>query len=300
MKIGGVWNEEEQSLARNNEINVLELKAALLALKAFCSKIRECHVHMKIDNTTAVAYLNHMGGTKSEACDSTAKNVWSFCIERNIWISASHIPGVDNVEADEMSRNFSDQLEWQLNKKVFKSITGILGNPEVDLFATRLNAQTPTFVSWRPEPDALATDAFLQDWGKWSFYAFPPFCLVAKCIQKLCLDKAEGILVVPYWPSQTWFSRIVDLLVQDPVLLPDEPDLLVNSITGGLHPLLPKLKLICCRLSGQRWRAKAYQATRLISSYNPGEIPQEHNTALLSKNGFIFVTATMAIPLKRI
>ena len=31
--------------------------------------------------------------------------MWKFFIERNIWLSASHIAGVENSEADFLSRN---------------------------------------------------------------------------------------------------------------------------------------------------------------------------------------------------
>ena len=41
-----------------------------------------------------------------------------------------------------------------------KQITKHLGFPVVDLFASQVNHQTPEFVPWRPEPGAIATDAF--------------------------------------------------------------------------------------------------------------------------------------------
>ena len=41
-----------------------------------------------------------------------------------------------------------------------KRITKHLGFPVVDLFASQISHQTPEFVSWKPEPGAIATDAF--------------------------------------------------------------------------------------------------------------------------------------------
>lgn len=63
-EIGGRWNPCEQVRARNNEINYLEMLAAFLALQAFCSKDLNTHVLLRLDNTTAVAYVNNMGGLK--------------------------------------------------------------------------------------------------------------------------------------------------------------------------------------------------------------------------------------------
>ena len=61
--IGGVWNHEEATL----HINWLELKAAFLGLQAFARNLSNVHVHLLMDNTVAIAYLNHLGGTRSYA-----------------------------------------------------------------------------------------------------------------------------------------------------------------------------------------------------------------------------------------
>ena len=63
-KSGGRWNSEELIRAKTNEINYLETLAAGFGLKAFCPHLRDAHVLLRIDNTTAVAYLNNMGGNK--------------------------------------------------------------------------------------------------------------------------------------------------------------------------------------------------------------------------------------------
>ena len=63
-----------------------------------------------IDNTTAICYINNMGGTHSPECNSVTKELWLWCIKRNIWLSAAHIPGIYNVIADHKSRHFKDTL----------------------------------------------------------------------------------------------------------------------------------------------------------------------------------------------
>ena len=175
---GGKWSMSESLTANDNDINYLELLAAFYGLQSFCANKSNIHVRLKIDNTTAVAYINHMGGSKSFRCNFLVKQMWEWCITRNIWISAAHIPGRDNTIADQQSRKFNDQTEWMLNKQVFKEIVSRFGTPDADLFASRLNTQLPTYVSWRPDPGAVATDAFSLDWGPIFFYAFPPFCQI--------------------------------------------------------------------------------------------------------------------------
>ena len=103
-KTGSRWTEAKS----NNHINCLELMAVLFGLKAFCSTMKSIHIRIYSDNTTTVSYINSMGGTHSMECNSVAKAIWLFCIERNIWISAAHITGKKNIDADRESRVFHD------------------------------------------------------------------------------------------------------------------------------------------------------------------------------------------------
>ena len=236
VQIGGRWNEEEAKRAENNEINFLELKAIYLVLQSLCNDMSDIHIKIKSDNTTAVAYVNHMGGTKSPDCNKLAREIWQWAIQRNIWLSACHLPGVFNVIADDKSRNFDDHTEWMLNKDIFSKICEIFGTPEIDLFASRLNAQLPRYVSWKPDPGAEEIDALSIFWDpEILLYAFPPFCLIGKCLQKISIDQSEVLIVVPKWPTQTWFSMLLHMLVDDPLILPRSKNILYNTACFRYH-----------------------------------------------------------------
>ena len=132
---GGRWT----SLESQEHINILELRAMFMGLKSFHSIIQSKHVQVYMDNSTAVAYINSMGGTKSTHANELAKEIWHWCIDNSVHISAAHIPGANNVEADKESRVFNDNTEWMLRSDIFKTIVGKLGSPHIDLFASRLN-----------------------------------------------------------------------------------------------------------------------------------------------------------------
>ena len=70
----------------------LELLAAFLALQSFVSQ-SNIHVRLKLDNTTAVSYINNMGGIRSEPLNTLAKKIWHWCMSREIWLSAQYVPG---------------------------------------------------------------------------------------------------------------------------------------------------------------------------------------------------------------
>ena len=91
----GKWTSDEQTF----HINYLELLAIFFALKSLCADVNNTHIRIFTDNATAMAYINHMGGMKSKVCDLLAKNIWSWCQDRTIWLSAAHIAGKSNVLA---------------------------------------------------------------------------------------------------------------------------------------------------------------------------------------------------------
>ena len=88
-----------------------------------------------------------MGSTQPSKLNYLARYIWVLCIRHNLWLTASHIPGPDNHIANFFSRNFKEDIEWCLNREVFLKICNRFGEPDLDLFASRLNKQTLNFVS---------------------------------------------------------------------------------------------------------------------------------------------------------
>jgi hypothetical protein len=276
---GGRWTEEEAKL----DINCLETMAALFGLVCFGKNMKGVHVRLQLDNSTAVCYINAFGGMKSQTCNILAKQIWAWCIERDIWLSAAHIPGVTNVEADRASRVFNDRTEWKLDSGVFNDVIQSFYRPEVDLFATRLNTQLPRFVSWKPDPKAEAFDAFTLDWKEFTSYVFPPFSMIGRCLQKIALDQAECVMVVPAWPTQYWFPELTKMLTDSPILLPFRN---LVSLPGGQqqsHPL--KMQLMACRVSGVPSKQKAFLRQQQPQLELPGGQPLRNNTPHMWRGG---------------
>ena len=225
-----------------------------------------------------------MGGSKSLTCDSVTKQIWDHCLNRNIWLSAAHLPGCKNTEADIESRQFNDRTEWMLDPEMYASITMRLGNPTTDLFASRLNKQCPVYASWRPDPDAMFVDAFSANWHNVYFYAFPPFSLM--CLEKIQANKADGILVVPFWISQSWYPKLLRLLVDPPLVISHRETLLTLPGCHKLHPLRKKLNLLACHLCGDSTRTEAFMKKQSTLSCNPGACHPRTSMTHTSINGF--------------
>lgn len=48
-------------MVKQNHINLLELKAVFYGLKYFVAEIKATEILLKIDNSTAISYINKMG-----------------------------------------------------------------------------------------------------------------------------------------------------------------------------------------------------------------------------------------------
>ena len=96
--------------------------------------------------------------------------------KHQITLRVRHITGTKNVLADALSRiDKPIPSESSLNRKVFLALTEVLGEPAIDLFVTRQNAQTLVFVSPVPDQQAYAIDGLSMDWTNQPLaYVFPP------------------------------------------------------------------------------------------------------------------------------
>jgi hypothetical protein len=246
--IGGRCTAEEQ----NNHIHTLKMMAIFLALKSFTAEISNNHIMILYDNTTAVSYITKMGGIKPTSCEKVSKQIWLFCTKDKIWLSYSHIPGKQHILADFESRKYNDKLEWKLNQKCFNKLCAIWQLPDIDLFASRLNFQVEKVCSWKPDPQSELVNAFTVDWGNFYFiYLFPPFSLLNRCIRKIKTDKASGMIIVPYWPTQIWFPALMELVTDNPIVINRKKKILTLPHRGQHHPLVKKLTLLHVEYQGK-------------------------------------------------
>ena len=70
-----------------------------------------------------------------------------------------------------------------------KGIIKLHFSPDIDSFASRLNYKGKPFVAYQPDPEAMAINEFTINWGKYSFYAFPPFSIIQQVLQNSTREK---------------------------------------------------------------------------------------------------------------
>ena len=249
---GGSWDLVESRW----HINVLEMKACLLGIKSFISRMpRNSGLRVESDSRTVVAYLRKGGGTKDPQLILLAREISELALSHNIELFPVHIRGVDNTIADRESRVRREEDEWSLSDSASSWLFSKFGVPDIDLFASRLNYKVPVYVSWFPDPDSLSSDAFSMSWRGLRAYAFPPFCLAARVIAKALRESVTSlILVAPIWEAQA-FTPLATACAVESVEIPHFPKepLLTNNL-GQTHPCLSQgLRLGAwkiCPLSG--------------------------------------------------
>jgi hypothetical protein len=240
-----------------------------LAIKTF-TKSRACaHIKLLMDNASAVAYINKMGGTHSQGLAKLAIDLWEWCFQKDMMVSAQHLPGYLNVRADQESSVIQDSSDWKLNLSDFQALLNRWGPFEVNLFASRLTHQLPKFASWKPDPMAIYVDPFSVNWNEVRGYAFPPFALIGRCVRQVRSQKVDQlVLVAPVWPTQPWYPLLLQLCVDLPLLFPMSPQLLIKGEQS--HPL-SNHQLAGWKLSANPMKQQTFQKRLETFCWRPGD-----------------------------
>ncbi|XP_064470355.1 uncharacterized protein LOC135385109 [Ornithodoros turicata] len=290
--IDNLWNPHERCM----HINQLELKAAFLGLQAFARDLRQGCVLIQMDSTAAIAAINKLGSARSPALSALARDLWSWCFQQGISVRAEHLPGKLNTLADWASRNQLDSCSWRLLPAVFPQIQCLRGPLAIDLFADYTNHQLPTFYSWKPDPLSSGIDAFTKDWSGAPKYAFPPFALIGRCLQKLQASEVTLCMVTPVWPTQAWYPSLIQMAIDHPRPLPHSQDLLENRAGLG-DPLILNagLQLAAWSVSNSNTLQVSFHSQLQSPLSLLGGQPHEQPTLRVGRNGLAGVVGTKLI-----
>ena len=157
------------------------------------------------------------------------------------------MPGKENIHADFLSRSYNDNIEWSISNDIFETIVNMFFVPSFDLFASANNTKSKYFYSMYPEIGSAGTDAFNFTWLENS-YAFPPFSLIPKVLEKVIADRLNNfILICPFWPAQSWYPFVTKMLVGRPLQF-SANNLYLSYRSKVQHPLR-HMQLLGCLLS---------------------------------------------------
>ena len=188
-------------------INALELLTIWFALLTVESKGQV--IQILCDNSAAIAAIRR-GSSPVFHLSMIAELIWRRAAAMNWTLFAYHIQGRFNVLADQLSRNVALSTEWALPEHVFRKLSKMNPELQIDLFATRLNHQLPLYISPCPDESAIAVDAMTVSWEAWNhLYLYPPSSMISKALPKLLNSRFRtAILVTPEMPSKPWYMTL--------------------------------------------------------------------------------------------
>ena len=124
-----------------------------------------------------------------------------------------------------------------------------------------------------------------MNWKPYYFYAFLPFSLLASCLQKIEQEQSTGILTVPMWTTQPWFTLLLNLLTNNPLALPQTDNLLFLPHSNAFHPLRRRLLLMACKVSESPSSRETFQSKLPTSFCSLGQLVPKNNMPHISRNG---------------
>jgi hypothetical protein len=250
------WTTSGFFLPKDNltSSNQRESTAVLRALLEFLPTLQAQQIRalmVQSDNMVTVCNL-----ARQSACHTLlhiTRAIFSILVKADIRVTPVHIPGIENTLADSLSR-LDRSGDYELRTEFFRKGTQDLSvHPTVDCFATSANRKCPRFFA--PTPNALsvgaaAIDGLRQPWSKEALpYLHPPISLIPQVLQKIRKEKCTAVMVVPFWPTHSWWTSM-EALIKDQTLLGTAKDvLLAGPTTDPAKHKLPPGELLMCLVS---------------------------------------------------
>ena len=140
-------------------------------------------------------------------------------LRRRLHLRPTHIAGLKNTLADELSRRTPDRHDWTIDWPTAQRVLRV-AQPTMDAFASRLNHIVGRYCSALPDPKAMAVDGLSVPWRDERVYAAPPVPLIPQVIAKALNERASVTLLTPNWPNQPWFGLLSSTASRPPIDIP--------------------------------------------------------------------------------
>ena len=243
------------------------------------------HPHQVSGVWSKLESLDHLNALEMRVVLLALQSLESLVLGHSVLIHSDNMTVVSNINHQggtlfsSLCRLALVLWEWCLQRRVFPSGSSI---------STRRESRD-VFLSWRI--DALS---FL--WKDLRLYAFPPFFLLPRILNKIAQEEADLLLVASFWPQRPWFPCLLVSWWVFPRFLPFRIDLVVQPLFLFPHSNVESLHFSLWPLSGNKGRRQDFLVELRSSQQSPSEshlgeltfpdwVPSEHG-----------VTGSLVIP----
>lgn len=230
---------------RDRSSNARELVTVLHALEAYGSQLFGKRVRVLTDNTATMSYINHIFTGRSPGLYAIARRMFHYCQDHNITLLAAHVPGVENVSPDWLSR--VRLHDWGLTQSAF-DILQQLWPCTIDRFASHLSKKLERYNSRFKDMGSEAPDALSLDWAAepGASYLCPPFPLLLDVTEKIIADRVVATLICPLWPTAPFLRLLSTVIVEPPIELDSSHFTPAPNGRCAAH----RFRMLACRVRG--------------------------------------------------
>ena len=179
-----------------------ELLAVKFVLQSYGNMLEGRAIQVNIDNQAATRILT-VGSTKFHL-HNIALDIFHHCIKHDIRLSPQWVPREQNKDADYFSR-VNDTDSWGVDRETFAYIESIFGPFHVDRFADDKNKKVKSFNCKYYCIGTEHVNSFTINWKGKNNWLCPPVKEIPNTLKHLKLCKAVGTLLIPCWPSASWW-----------------------------------------------------------------------------------------------
>ena len=192
----------------NWHINLKEMYAILQLFVAHAALWRNSTVLLHTDSMVCM-YVIRKGASRSAELNNLFRELWNVLFRFNITVVVEHIASKDNTRADFLSR-LVPHHEWHLTDQVWQWIMKTYPELNAERFASADCHRLQVFNSLALV-NGSGGDAFAVRWSNSCNWLNPPFALIPQVIKKLRQEAASAVLLVPFWPSASWWPDLLQI-----------------------------------------------------------------------------------------
>ena len=202
-QVNGVWSPWE----RSNSINWRDMREILDSVILFRKSLRGHSIRVLSDNKVALSCIYNQDFLHTPALYDLSRELLLFAATEYFFGPCSH-QGCIECPCEKRFKGKSDRNKVVLRSRIVQLDLLILQfmptSGRGPLCYTRENYQLFSFVSPCPDPVTIFWDAMSLNWNALRcIYLFPPKNFLNSVLTKLLDFQGTGILIDPFWESQS-------------------------------------------------------------------------------------------------
>jgi hypothetical protein len=204
-ELAGYWTDGAHV---SGQINLLELRAVILAIRANHHMLAGREVQLWTDNRSVMAVCNSHR-SRAPTLMIEYRELYQLLWKHQISLKAAWIDTVSNERADTLSRA-RDPTEYRWAPELVQ-----LARTQWDLVLNHDCFAAPwckqpgmTWDSRWASDEAQHIDTMLTSWTRKQCWWTPPWNFLPETLAKIATDQARGVLLTPDWPSADGYRRV--------------------------------------------------------------------------------------------